>query len=460
MKPKLLYDVIRQASPRKFVPNQNRYNLLRDASPADSVRSDQSFRSRSQSIKRKSPEDSAPEVMTYAAVTSPDIQVQPPDCDSKVEEVTENIVKVKSICEKVSAEVSNANVDPALISIFGLLNEAILGICDNQQQIVSMKQGKTYSQPPPSQSDSSSGSQKRAKQDRYESNFVDLRNLSQRPPAPERRQTNPDPDPKVKAFKEAVKEAEKSTLIFNLNLGTVPIINKDTMSTKVTKALQEKAAKKEGKNSSIPSNETILAIDDVLSVVKGMNFYGKTTKSYNNPRDINSGAYCTIPVRYDFADKDSRFYAETVLRDKCKVSCSTPYPLMLRETIKQIVEQTKQVNPNHFVKVNVDTNSMSLKISKRPMLAEGDKSKKVWSNVGDPVPIPPECLDLSIRTVPKDYKVKMVEYMDSSDASGSASNGSANNIGNAAGSGSGSKPPPTTGTKSPQRRGSSKSQKE
>ena len=113
-------------------------------------------------------------------------------------------------------------------------------------------------------------------------------------------------DPIKKRFADAVKEAEKSTLIFNLNMGTVPIMNKDTMATKATLALTTMAAAKEGKQTSTPSNEAVTALDDVLSLASDMSFFGNTTKSYKNPRDNKSGSFCTIPVKYTFKDKDTR----------------------------------------------------------------------------------------------------------------------------------------------------------
>jgi hypothetical protein len=128
------------------------------------------------------------------------------------------------------------------------------------------------------------GTEKRPRNDGSGSNMVDLRVFSQRP-AITRQVSKPEQDPQVKKFKEVVREAEKSTLIFNLNMGTVPIVNQDTMSTKVTKALSDRAAQVDGLNRSIPCEDTTLSLDDVLSVVKGMKFYGKSTKTYRNPRD-------------------------------------------------------------------------------------------------------------------------------------------------------------------------------
>ena len=122
-------------------------------------------------------------------------------------------------------------------------------------------------------------------------------------------------------------------------------MNKETISKKATLALTSMAAKIEGKPSSSPSEESIAAIDDVLSMTTGMSFFGNTTKSYVNPKDKASRAYCTIPVKYEFQDKDTRMRAETALRARCKVSCATLYPVILRECIKQVVDRVKTKFP-------------------------------------------------------------------------------------------------------------------
>ena len=112
-------------------------------------------------------------------------------------------------------------------------------------------------------------------------------------------------------------------------MGTVPIMNQETISKKATLALTSMAAKNEGKLSSTPSDESIMAIDDVLSMTAGMSLFGNGTKSYKNPKDKESGSFCTLPVKYEFRDKDTRIRAETTLRSRCKVRCTTPYPVIL-----------------------------------------------------------------------------------------------------------------------------------
>ena len=80
---------------------------------------------------------------------------------------------------------------------------------------------------------------------------------------------------KKKKFITAVKEAEKSVLVFNLNLGRVPIMNTGTIAKKVTEDITAKAAIVEGKDNSLPSEDTITVLEDTLSVMKGMEFLGR-----------------------------------------------------------------------------------------------------------------------------------------------------------------------------------------
>jgi hypothetical protein len=233
--------------------------------------------------------------------------------------------------------------------------------------------------------------------ERPHGNLVDLASIR---PGQYHRQPKPTEDPEVKKFKDTVREAEKSTLVFNLNLGRVPIVNQDTMSTRATVALNELAATVEKSRTNNPTPDTMAAID------KGMKFYGRATKSFQKRGDPLSGAYCTVPIRYDFTDKDTRAYAETVLKDKCKLQCTTPYPLILRESIKQVMNKVKEEYPNHYVKVSVDTASMSLKVAYRPMIPAGSKEEKKWSNLDQVIPIPREALDVNARKVPPGFKVE------------------------------------------------------
>jgi hypothetical protein len=166
-------------------------------------------------------------------------------------------------------------------------------------------------------------------------------------------------DPVEKKFREVRKDAEKSTLMFNLDMGKVPVMNKETMTKRATIALTAMAAAKEKRSGSIQSPDTVEALDDVLSLVNNMELDGDTAKTYRHPTDRNSGLFCTVPVRYDFKDKDTRIRAETVLRQSCAVQCTTPHPTFVKECIRQIVTRVKGSFPDNFVKVNIDTQKIS-----------------------------------------------------------------------------------------------------
>jgi hypothetical protein len=321
-----------------------------------------------------------------------------------MDDVSVDIAKAKSICDNVTLEIAKANVDPALVPIFTGLNEALILICDNQRKIVDSRKNQvstviTTQDQVHKRFKSTDNLLPPQPSVRPRSNMVNLATL------PHRQPPRPQDKPEVKKFKDAVRDAEKSTLIFNLDMGKVPLVNRDTMSTRATMALTQRAAQVENSRTSVPSADSMAAIDDALSVVTGMKFYGRATKSYQKANDPLSGSFCTVPVRYDFQDKETRSYAENVLRDKCKVQCSTPYPIILRETIRQVINGVKAEYPNSYVRVSVDTSDMCLRVARRPMIDPGSNAEKSWHTLDDPVPIPAEALDIAARKVPDGFKI-------------------------------------------------------
>jgi len=214
--------------------------------------------------------------------------------------------------------------------------------------------------------------------------------------------SEPSDEEKRKAkFRKAVEEAERSTLVLNLNLGKVRMVNPETISSNVTKALSEMAARKENPNSTVPSAAAVEALDDIISVTKTMSFYGKTTKSVRNTknRELN-GSYCTVPVKYEFRDRGTKFYADEVFRELCGAQVSVPYPTILREAVRQIVEEGKKEYPTYLIKVLVDTRKMVFKISRR------EKKNSEWVKFPRHIPIPSECLDVDSRIIPDGFRIQ------------------------------------------------------
>ena len=410
MKPISASDVLRQYSPRKMVGNTffatNRFSHLRVPSPADSVRSDFSSRDRSVSRKRKNDDNVG---HSYASVASSGPQPANIQVNTQVylDEMYSEFARAASLCDALGDNISGApeGTDKSIIAALSNIQE-VLKITNSLQGklLTNIMLTSPNSQPVQQPMTNLGAITKRPRNDTTGKTSATSQVIPPRkvPAAP----STPPVDPTVKKFRDAVKEAEKATLVFNLNMGKVPIMNQQSISSKATSALAEMAASVEGKPGKIPSNESVAAIDDVLSVVSGMSFYGKSTKTYRNPRDKeNSGAFCTVPVKYSFKDKDTRIRAEMVLRDTCKVNCSTPYPVILRETIKQVVNYVKADFPDNMVCVNVDLPKLGLRVSRK---APGPN--QVWKEYKKIIPLPAEAFDVSARKVPENFNVMDLPY--------------------------------------------------
>jgi hypothetical protein len=416
----------------------NRYTALpRDSSPA----LEPGGRPRSDSVKRKEPEGP-----TFAAIAAKNgtgtnfgtCTVNVEHDDEIISDLTLDVVKVRSLLDKAGAEINDLVKDPGTVTVLSTMCEAMRGICSVQDKLATnqLQIRKRCNTGNSGQNMVNLGAiPKKPRQEPVVSGFVRSalagtgsigsgqgsaqtfvsgsgagsaqtygpsfnRDSLTKSSGPVR--TDEEPDPIKRKFKESIKEAEKCTLIFNLNLGRVPIMNRETMNKRATLALASLAATKEKITGSAPSNDTVEAIDDVLSVAQNVSFYGKGTKSYHNPKDPLNGSYCTAPVKYDFLDKDVRFAAEKVLRAKCGINCAVPYPAMIRECIKQIVADVKMKHPNNFVKVNIDVKNYVFKVARKP---PSDAPDPDWKNDIPVIPIPVAAMDVGTRQVPKGFKL-------------------------------------------------------
>ena len=183
--------------------------------------------------------------------------------------------------------------------------------------------------------------------------------------------------------KKTLREAERKTVVFDLNLGTAPTINKETISKKVTVALHDKA--REG-NHDYALNDACEMVDDTLSCSM-LEFMGNGTKKYYNRRDNNdpkNGKMCTVPVRFDFKNKETRIQAENTLRNICKVSCSVPYPKKLRTLLATRIAEGKKIRSGCFIRNRVDIDNLKIVTSAR--------AENGWEHLDMDIPIPEDIL--------------------------------------------------------------------
>ena len=181
-------------------------------------------------------------------------------------------------------------------------------------------------------------------------------------------------------------------------------MNTTTISAKVTQDIAAKAAKTEGKSTNRPSEDTVAMLEDAISLVKGMEFYGKVTKSFTNnrnPTDALNGKFCTIPVKMAFRDKDTKQKVESLFRSKCKIQCTTPYPLNLRKAIEGVLDAQKALHPEQFIQVRVDAEAGTLTLSRK----HGGKKEGKWINNYETIQL--SCADMDLG------RTSQVEVMES-----------------------------------------------
>jgi hypothetical protein len=187
-----------------------------------------------------------------------------------------------------------------------------------------------------------------------------------------------------KKVQQTLRDAEKRTVLFNLNLGTAPMMNKTSISKQVTVAISNKV--KTGKHDyHIGDAEDVL--DDILSCSK-LEFLGNTTKKYFNNKNLNdpmNDKMYSIPVRMDFKDRDTRMQSEIHLRKICKVSCSVPYPKKLQQMIGDLVKAGKGRFLDFFIRTKVNIDKM--------MVEAHDKTGEGWVDLNLVRPIPLNILD-------------------------------------------------------------------
>ena len=335
--------------PGKRPPNSNRFNLLRDRSR--SLSTSGRLPPPSPASKRRAEEEAAK--------------------DGKQARMDRNALFISMETVEAKISISKKNVDKLKQSLVtdtscnGFLKEFLGGVIDSLDSLTASVESLASvvvdgAGKPPAAADQQKTKGK-----------MDPSGNNQKPPPVQPSEG----ELRRKKFVSTVREAEKAVLVFGLDLGRVPTMNTGTLSRKVTEDITAKAALVDGKNDGRPSEDTVAVLEDTLSMMKGMEFFGKVSKPFANKNDASDsriGKFHTLPVKMVFKDKDAKGRAEQVLRRNCKVNCTTPYPVPLRKAIKRALDAQKLCFPNEFIQVKVDPEAAVLRISRR---ADGK-----WSN--------------------------------------------------------------------------------
>jgi len=205
-------------------------------------------------------------------------------------------------------------------------------------------------------------------------------------------------------FSTAIRNAEKSVVIYNLNLGQAPLLNPATISAKVTTALIQAAA------ANITNNDTSAAgemVNDLLSQVKGMDLFGKGTKPCKDPKNSSiNNSYYTIPVKLTFSNKQVSKHVNEILRQKYKVSTSIPYHRTLKKAMSLAHEKISKLNPGKQVLISLDAAKKCLKPFTRCPPSSGNRSEdSSWSSAGNPIQLPLDALNPKLKEISSEFSL-------------------------------------------------------
>ena len=201
---------------------------------------------------------------------------------------------------------------------------------------------------------------------------------SKNPPAPPPKPTG------ERELREALEKADRESVIFDADLGPVPIFNRTKLSAALSAGLKktviEAAEKKAGDVA-----EAVRILDDAFSGVENVDFLGQASRKFENsrnPTDPRIGSFCSMPVKLTFTDRDSRIHFENSIRNLGGPKATQSFPKLVRAVMAEYAKNIRLSHPDMVVMVRPDTRTLQINAF---IKSDGEKS---WNRLPDSYPIP------------------------------------------------------------------------
>jgi hypothetical protein len=178
--------------------------------------------------------------------------------------------------------------------------------------------------------------------------------------------------------------AEKTAVVFDADLGTSPVANRAALNGAFSAGLKA-ATVKVAEESGGDANESIRVVNDALSCADNLSFVGQTTAKKIDKRDPANPKilpFCTMPVKLDFPDRDTRIHFEKTLRKHCGIKATISLPFQIRKFQSLFLAALRDRYKGRAITARPDTATLSMVAF---MKNEGDRG---WSRCRETVPIP------------------------------------------------------------------------
>jgi hypothetical protein len=181
-------------------------------------------------------------------------------------------------------------------------------------------------------------------------------------PAALRTSNKPPEVPGTAELKAALAAADKSMVVFDVGLGPSPVANRATLNAAFAGGLKDAALKVAGENVG-EVTESIRVVNDALSCADNVEFLGRTSSQKIDKRDPSNPIvhpFCTMPVKLDFPDRNTRIHFERTLKKHCNLKATISLPTQIWKYQSLYLKAMRERHVGKVVMVRPDTAAMSL----------------------------------------------------------------------------------------------------
>ena len=194
--------------------------------------------------------------------------------------------------------------------------------------------------------------------------------------------TQPNQVPGKKELREALLIADKTTILYDADLGTVSMASRSKLSLALVDSLKQATIKK-AQTDKRNAEEEYRAVDDAWGLVNDMTFLGQATRPLKRRDGTVSETVNTIPVKLVFDDANTRIHFERTVRAKCDLRATVSLPKPLYDLQKKINTEAREAHPGKYVSVRHCSKTLSFIVSTRAA-EPGNKWSIVSSHQIDP----------------------------------------------------------------------------
>jgi len=134
----------------------------------------------------------------------------------------------------------------------------------------------------------------------------------------------PKPDAGKRELLEVLASSEKTSVLYDANLGLIPVANRQKLNQALSVGIRETAVAKAEEDGVDPS-EAVRITDDAFSLVTDLSFMGQAS------RPVKDTAYCSMPIKLEFEDKGARIHFERTIRAQCGIRATMSLPKPIRD---------------------------------------------------------------------------------------------------------------------------------